>query len=211
MARAGHRPGRRTGRRPGTSGTRSAILDAAREAFGTHGYERATIRGIAERAGVDPALVHHYFGSKQELFVAAMQLPVDPVRVVERLLDGERERVGERIAGTFLTVWDAAANRGVLLGLIRSALSDDTAARMLREFVTIEIIGRVARSLGVPDPALRGNLVASQLLGLAVARYIVRLEPLASTPPHLLAAAVGPTLQRYLTGALTLAERRATG
>jgi AcrR family transcriptional regulator len=190
----------RTGRRPGVSGTREAILDAARRAFAEQGYQQATIRGVAELAGVDPALVHHYFGTKQELFVAAVEFPVNPVGQLMAVLAEEPDQVGRRIVEVFLSVWDHAADRSPLLALIRSAVGDERAAAMLREFITEEILGQLARRLGSPDAELRATLVGSQLIGLAMARYIVRIGPLASTPAPEIVAAVGPTLQRYLTG-----------
>jgi AcrR family transcriptional regulator len=190
----------RTGRRPGVSGTREAILDAARRAFAEQGYQQATIRGVADLAGVDPALVHHYFGTKQDLFVAAVELPVNPVEQLMAVLADEPDRIGQRIVEVFLSVWDHAADRSPLLALIRSAVGDERAAAMLREFITEEVLGQLARRLGSPDARLRATLVGSQLIGLAMARYIVRVEPLASAPAAELAAAVGPTVQRYLTG-----------
>jgi AcrR family transcriptional regulator len=196
MARA------RTGRRPGESGTRDAILEAARREFAQHGYDRATIRAVAGGAGVDPALVHYFFGTKAELFAAAMQLPINPAEAAEAMLAGEPERIGERLIGTFLAVWDYAPNRDVFLGLLRSAVTDEHAATLLREFAVRELFGRVAAALGTPDAELRASLVFSQIFGLAVARYILRVEPLASAPGQVVAAAVGPTVQRYLTGDL---------
>jgi AcrR family transcriptional regulator len=196
MARA------RTGRRPGDSGTRDAILEAARGEFAQHGYDRATIRNVARGAGVDPALVHYFFGTKTELFAAAMQLPINPAELVQALLAGERDLIGERLVGTFLSVWDHAANRDVFIGLIRSAVTDERAAAMLREFAVRELFGRVAVTLGTPDAELRASLVFSQIFGLAVARYILRIEPLASAPGPVVAAAVGPTVQRYISGDL---------
>jgi AcrR family transcriptional regulator len=195
----------RTGRRPGVSGTREAILDAARRAFAEQGYQQATIRGVAELAGVDPALVHHYFGTKQELFVAAVELPVNPIEQLMAVLADEPDQIGQRIVEVFLSIWDHAADRSPLLALIRSAVGDERAAAMLREFITEEVLGQLARRLGSPDARLRATLVGSQLIGLAMARYIVRVEPLASTPAAELAAAVGPTVQRYLTGDVAVA------
>jgi AcrR family transcriptional regulator len=195
----------RTGRRPGVSGTREAILDAARRAFAEQGYQQATIRGVAELAGVDPALVHHYFGTKQDLFVAAVELPINPIEQLMAVLADEPDRIGQRIVEVFLSIWDHAADRSPLLALIRSAVGDDRAAAMLREFITEEVLGQLARRLGSPDARLRATLVGSQLIGLAMARYIVRVEPLASTPAAELAAAVGPTVQRYLTGDVAVA------
>jgi AcrR family transcriptional regulator len=195
----------RTGRRPGVSGTREAILDAARRAFAEQGYQQATIRGVADLAGVDPALVHHYFGTKQDLFVAAVELPVNPVEQLMAVLADEPDRIGQRIVEVFLSIWDHAADRSPLLALIRSAVGDERAAAMLREFITEEVLGQLARRLGSPDARLRATLVGSRLIGLAMARYIVRVEPLASAPAAELAAAVGPTVQRYLTGDVAVA------
>jgi AcrR family transcriptional regulator len=193
----------RTGRRPGVSGTREAILDAARRAFAEQGYQRATVRDVAKLAGVDPALVHHYFGTKQDLFVAAVRLPVNPVDQLTAVLAAEPDQVGQRLVETFLSIWDHAAGQSPLLALIRSAVADKDAAAMLREFITEEVLGPIARRLGSPDAQLRATLVGSQLIGLAMARYIIRVEPLASAPSAQVAAVVGPTIQRYLTGEVT--------
>jgi AcrR family transcriptional regulator len=182
----------RTGRRPGVSGTREAILDAARRAFAEHGYQHATIRGVADLAGVDPALVHHYFGTKQELFVAAVQLPVNPVEQLMAVLNEDSDQAGRRMVETFLSVWDHAATQSPLLALIRSAVGDEHAAAL----------GQIAHRLGGADASLRATLVGSQVIGLAMARYIVKVEPLASASRTQVVAAVGPTLQRYLTGDL---------
>lgn len=190
----------RTGRRPGVSGTREAILDAARRAFAEHGYQHATIRMVADLAGVDPALVHHYFRFKQDLFIAAVQLPVNPVEQLTAVLAQDPDLAGERMVEVFLSIWDHAADRSPLLALVRSAVGDERAAAMLREFITEEVLGQIAHRLGGPDARLRATLIGSQIIGLAMARYIVRVEPLASVPPAQLVAAIGPTLQRYLTG-----------
>ncbi|HZD69947.1 MAG TPA: TetR family transcriptional regulator [Actinomycetes bacterium] len=192
----------RTGRRPGSSGTRDAILEAARREFAQHGYDRATIRNMARGAGVDPALVHYFFGTKTELFTAAMQLPINPAELAQALLAGEPGLIGQRLIGTFLAVWDHDLNRSAFIGLLRSAVTDEHAATLLREFAVRELFGQVAAALGTPDAELRASLVFSQIFGLAVARYILRIEPLASTPAQVVAAAVGPTIQRYITGDL---------
>jgi AcrR family transcriptional regulator len=192
----------RTGRRPGASGTREAILNAAREAFGEQGYEKTTIREVAGRAGVDPALVHHYFGKKPDLFTAAMDLPFNPADMAAAMLAENPDAAGEHIVGIFLGVWEQGNNRHPLMALIRSATSSEDAAAMLREFATTEIFTRVVHALGSPDAQLRANLVLSQLFGLAFARYIIKVEPIASMPPAAVVAAVGPNVQRYLTGDL---------
>ncbi|MEW2428882.1 TetR family transcriptional regulator [Micromonospora sp. NPDC047644] len=194
---------RRTGRRPGNPGTREAILDAARTAFADRGYDAASIRGIAGTAQVDPALVHHYFGSKDQLFLAAMNFPVDPGQLVPRVLAGDRDGVGERMVRIFLGVWDSPAGSAAQ-ALLRSAVSNEWTARLLREFVTTQVLRRVLENLDV-DPVelpLRGSLVATQMIGLAMMRHVVRLEPVASADPETLVAAIGPTIQRYLTGPL---------
>jgi AcrR family transcriptional regulator len=190
----------RTGRRPGNQDTREAILAAAKQAFAERGYDKASIRQIATSAGVDPALFHHYFGPKEKLFVATMELPVDPNDVLPQVLAGGIDGVGERLVRMFLTVWDSPAGT-VTAALLRSALSHEWSARMLREFLTAQILRRVINALDL-DPKeapLRASLVASQMMGLAMARYIIKIEPLASQPRETLVAAVAPTIQGYLT------------
>jgi AcrR family transcriptional regulator len=192
----------RTGRRPGHSGTREAILAAARQSFTASGYDKASIREIARRAGVDPALVHHYFGSKHELFSEAIEMPLDIAAVISTIAQGERERIGERIVALLLSVWDNRVDRGPLIALVRSAVTREDAARMLREFLVSVLFVRLAEALDVDDAPLRASLAASQVMGLLIARYIVRVEPIASAPAPVVVAAVGPNLQRYLTGDL---------
>lgn len=189
----------RTGRRPGARNTRAEILDAAREYFAREGYEAATIRAIAGRAGVDPALVHHFFGTKTALFAEAMKLPVDPAQLIDGIVSGDRDTIGERLARTFFSVWESDA-RTPFVALIRSAATHEEAARMVREAISTEILGRIAAFVGSPDARLRATLVGSQLVGIIMARYIIRIEPLASAHPELLIPAVAPTIQRYLTG-----------
>ncbi|MGC4764178.1 TetR family transcriptional regulator [Micromonospora sp. DT46] len=194
---------RRTGRRPGNPDTRQAILDAARAAFAERGFDGASIRAVAAAAQVDPALVHHYFGSKDRLFLAAMHAPVDPAELLPRVLAGDRAGLGERLVRTFLGVWDSPAGTAGV-ALLRSAVSNEWTARLLREFLVTQVLRRILDQLDV-DPAelpLRGSLVASQLIGLVMMRHVVRLEPVASAAPETLVAAVGPTVQRYLTGDL---------
>jgi AcrR family transcriptional regulator len=190
----------RTGRRPGTSGSREAILAAARERFADDGYDGASIRGIAAAARVDPALVRHYFGSKEHLFVAAMEFPVDPAEAVPRLLAAGRENLGERLARLFLEAWDPP--NGPFVGLLRSVTTNEQAAEMLRQFVSREVIGRVATLLGLDQPHLRAGLAASHLIGLAFMRHVVKLEPIASMDRERLAELVGPSIDRYLNASI---------
>lgn len=202
-------PGR-TGRRPGARDTRSRVLLAARTTFGERGFEGATIRDIALRAGVDPALVHHYFGSKQELFVAAMEFPFDPALMVSRILEGPRDELGGRFVRFILELWETPAIRSLLLGVVRSASTDPVAAGMLRRLLAEGPFLALARAIDRPDAAFRATLAGSQLIGLAIARYVVAVEPLASASTELLVRALGPTIQRYLAGDLTDGEK-ATG
>ena len=188
----------RTGRRPGTGGTRERILAAARSDFSRAGYESVTIRGIAAEARVDPALVLHYFESKDGMFRAAVQFPVDPGEFIPRLLAPGLDGLGGRLVGFFLDTWDLPAG-SPLLGLIRSVVGNEEAAALLREFVTGEVLGRIARALELDHPQLRAGLVASQLVGLAMLRYVIKVEPLASASRDEVVAWLGPTLQRYLT------------
>ena len=190
--------GRRTGRRPGDSGAREAILAAARHSFGTSGYSGTTIRGVARAAGVDAALVHHYFGSKDELFAACLELPADPTVLVPGLLAGGPDGLGERVVRTFLGIWDATPGQGPMLALLRSAVSDERAAHSLRDFLTRVVLGPLAESFGGEGAPMRASLAASQMLGLAVARYVLHLEPLASASADELAPVLGETFDRYL-------------
>ncbi|CAN5756696.1 TetR family transcriptional regulator [soil metagenome] len=194
----------RTGRRPGDSGARTAILDAARLSFAQEGYEGATIRSIAGTARVDPALVHHYFGNKDDLFAAAMEFPFNPAEALVPLLEQGPDGLGERILRLFLSMWDQRAPASPFVAMIRSASSNDQAATMLREFITREVIGRIAHALATDHPELRATLVGSQMVGLGFARYVVRIEPLASANTDTVVICIAPTIQRYLTGDLDL-------
>ncbi len=187
----------RTGRRPGTGGTAEKILTAARANFARVGYEGGTIRAIAADAGVDPALVLHYFGSKQGLFRASVDFPVDPSEFIPKLLAPGLDGLGERLVHFFLETWDSPAGRP-LLALIRSVVASEEAASLMREFVGREVLGRIAKTLKVDQPQLRASLAASTLIGMAMLRYVIKLEPLASARPEVVAAWLGPAVQGYL-------------
>ncbi|MPZ25871.1 MAG: TetR family transcriptional regulator [Micromonosporaceae bacterium] len=198
---------RRTGRRPGKQDTREVILAAAREAFADRGYDGASIRAIATSAGVDPALVHHYFGTKEQLFLATVQPPVDPAELIPKLVAGGVDGLGRRLLETFLSVWEHPVTGPAFEALLRRAFANRVSARLVREFFAVQVIRRAMQSLGgAIDPAevpLRATLAASQLFGLAVTRYVLRFEPLASAPRETVVAAVAPNLQRYFTGELS--------
>ncbi|SBT48095.1 TetR/AcrR family transcriptional regulator [Micromonospora narathiwatensis] len=194
---------RRTGRRPGNPDTREAILAAARAAFAERGFDATSIRAIATAAGVDPALVHHYFGTKEELFRATVAIPLDPAELLPAVLAAGPDGAGERLVRTFLAVWDSPAGVAAV-ALLRSAVSNEWTGRLLREFLVTQVLRRVLDGLDV-DPTelpLRGALVGTQMIGLAMMRYVLRLEPVASAAPETLVATIGPTVQRYLTAPL---------
>jgi AcrR family transcriptional regulator len=195
-------PPRRRGRRPAGEDLRGVILAAAREEFAQRGFDGATLRGIARAAGVDPRLVHHYFEGKDAVFAAAFEIPVRPIDVVEPVLAPGADGVGERLVRLFLDVWDSPPGRQRIVALLGASLTTDAAARMLREFLTREVFARIVGRLDTDDPELRASLAASQLMGVAVARYVVEIEPFASLDPDEVVALVAPTLQAYLTGPL---------
>lgn len=181
------------------------MLAAARAAFAERGFDGATIRGIATAAGVDPALVHHYFGSKDQLFLAAVEAPADPADLLPELLAGGRDRLGDGVVRLLLSVWDGPMQPAGL-ALVRSAVGNEWGARLLREFLVTQVLRRVVGSLDLPprEAEVRGALVASQLIGLVMGRYVLEIEPLATSTPEELVAALGPTVQRYLTGEVEL-------
>ena len=186
------------GRRPGKTDTRTLILDAARACFAESGYDGTTMRAIAGRAGVDPALVYHYFGAKSELFVAAVDFPISPRELLSPLLDDGD--AGARIVAMFLSLWDDEATRTRMLAVVRSAMQHEAATTMLRTFLVREVVGTFVTAFDSADAELRATLVGSQLIGLAIARYVVELPPLSTASTTELVAAYGPTIQRYLTG-----------
>jgi AcrR family transcriptional regulator len=176
---------------------RDAILEAARAQFAEQGYEGATMRAIARDAGVDPALVSYYFGSKSALFVESLRLPVNPADAIAAVLADGTGGFGERLVTRFLQVWDNPASGEPIISVLRSAASRP---ELLREFVERQIVPRLGAGLEGPDAELRATAIASQMLGLAVMRYVLRVEPLASAEPDQVVAWIGPTVQRYADG-----------
>ena len=181
------------------------MLAAARAAFAERGFDGATIRAIAADAGVDPALVHHYFGSKDQLFLAAIEAPANPADLLPEVLAAGRDELGAAVVRLLLKVWDGPM-RPAGLALVRSAVGNEWTAKLLREFLVTQVLRRVVATLDIPaaEREVRGALVASQLIGIVMARYVLRVEPLASASPQWLVAAIGPNVQRYLTGDLEL-------
>ena len=196
----------RSGRRPGQSGAKAQILAAAREQFAAGGYDGTSIRGIAAAAEVDPALVHHYFGTKDELFVAVVAPPADPEQVIEQVMSGPVEELGERVVRMFLTLLESPSTGPGFQALLRGGLANELSARLLREFFARQVVRRLTSALDDVVPAeempTRAGLVASQIFGLVLLRYLIGLEPIASMNHDQVVAAMAPTVQRYLTGDL---------
>ncbi|MGW7576781.1 TetR/AcrR family transcriptional regulator [Streptomyces sp. NPDC054765] len=180
-------------------GARERILAAARTEFAERGYDKTSVRGIGKAAGVDAALVHHYFGTKEQVFEAAIELTVAPALTMPDALAGGGADVGERMARFMFGVWENPVTRQPLLAIMRSALTHDTAAAVLRGLIERRMLQRVAGELAVPDPEFRVQLAAGHLIGIAMLRYVIRMEPVASADAEEIIAMVAPALQRYLT------------
>lgn len=199
MASQRAKPAKPSGRRPGDARTRAAVLTAARRRFGTTGYEATTVRGVAADAGVDPALVLYFFGSKDGLFAASVEWPFDPATTLPAVIGDDRGGVGARLVALMLETWDATGGRNLVIAQLRAAMSRETAAHQLRAFLQSEILGPLTTALRCDQPELRSGLVASQLIGLGLTRHVLALEPLASMPAAGVVSLVGPQVQRSLT------------
>ena len=189
------------GRRPGPTTTRDALIEVARRRFADAGYAGTSVRSIATEAGVDPALVLHFFGSKAGLFREVLGWPFDPARAAERLVgaDGEHGRLGERLARLFLETWDDPTTAKALLAVLRGALTHEDSAQLLREFLAQQLFSQLAGLHEELPDMLRIQLAAAHLVGIAVLRYGLELEPIASAAIGQLVEAVAPALDRYLT------------
>ncbi|MEU9266476.1 TetR family transcriptional regulator [Streptomyces sp. NPDC048251] len=194
---------RKRGRPPRSESadTRDLILTTAREEFSERGYDKTSVRGIAKAAGVDPALVHHYFGTKEQIFEAAVEVAFGPaLGAPEAVADGPLDQVGERLARFVLGIWENPTTRKPLLAIVRSAVNNDTAAAVFRRLVATQVLRRIAGRLDLPDAELRAELAAAQLVGCAMLRYVIKVEPLASADLELIIARVAPVVQGHLTG-----------
>lgn len=193
---------RRTrGRPPGSSDTRDQILSAARELFAANGLDKTSIRAVATRAGVDSALVHHYFGSKQQLFAAAIHVPVDPMEIIGPIREIPVEELGRALPSLLLPLWDEFAPS--LTATLRSILAGSEVT-LLRSFLREVIVAELSTRLDDPPGSgvIRAEFVASQMLGVFLARYLLAVEPFASLSTDKIAATLAPNLQRYMTGDL---------
>jgi AcrR family transcriptional regulator len=185
----------------GEPATRDRILGSARTEFAERGYDKASIRAIARGAGVDSALVHHYFGTKEQVFAAAVQGAFAPAMgIPDLLLSGDREEWGERLVGYIFKIWEDAVTRDPLLAIMRSAVSNETAAAIFRGLISKNLLERVSAGLDRPDAALRVELALAQLVGTAMLRYVIKVEPIASARAEELIPRLAPVVQRHLTG-----------
>ncbi|MFD8215244.1 TetR family transcriptional regulator [Streptomyces sp. NPDC059697] len=180
--------------------TRDRILDAAREEFSERGYEKTSVRGIAKAAGVDSALVHHYFGTKEQVFEAAIEVAFAPALAAPTAVeDGPLDTVGERLTRFLLGIWENPTTRTPLLAIVRSAVNNETAAAVFRRLVAAQLLRRIAGRLDLPDAELRAELAAAQLVGVAMLRYVIKVEPLASADVERIVERVAPVVQGHLT------------
>ncbi len=193
-------PSRGPGRRPGAPDTRSEVLSAARTSFADKGFERTTIRGIATAAGVAPGMVHHFFGSKEDLFLEALEVPFDPRVALRPVVEGPPEEVGERMARAIVSIWEDEAKREPLLALLRGAMTSEPIAAMLRDGFLRIVVTVLGSAIAGPDATLRLQLALSQVIGMEMFRHVVVVEPLASTSPDELVRRLAPVLQHHLRG-----------
>ncbi|BCW58207.1 TetR family transcriptional regulator [Arthrobacter sp. StoSoilB20] len=205
-------PQARRGRRSAGDHSREGILAAARKLFAEQGFDGTSLRQVAREASVDPAMVHHFFGGKDELFAACVEFPADPAEVLADVETMDPAARAEAIARAVLRLWESPAQHG-LVAFVRGTIGSTSKTALLRGMVERTILSRIMA--GMPGPSaelrLRGNLVATQVVGLMLVRYVIRLEPLASADPEDVVRLVAPTLQRYLTGPLDSPTRLCGG
>jgi AcrR family transcriptional regulator len=189
----------RIGRPRGKTDTRDVILGAARRLFAAAGYDKTSVRDVAAAAGVDPAMIRHYFGSKAELFRATMDWPFEPADIAARITAGDRGEIGERLTRVFFESWEQPESRAPLLAILRGAATHEESANLVRQFIQGQVYAHIASALGAPDAELRIDLAMSQLLGIAYLRHILHVEPVASTPVDDLIERIAPIVNRHLT------------
>lgn len=191
--------GGRTGRRPGDSNARDDIAAAAGRLFADQGYDRTSLRQVAREAGVDPALVTHYFSSKAALFVAVTRPPTEVGEQLPGIVAGDPAAVGRSVAQLVVGVLESDDNRRRVLGLVRAAATEDEAAAMVRELIMTEVLGPVVGELGLDRPELRAAFVGSQVVGLVMARHVVGLPPLVALSSDELVEILTPVFQHWFT------------
>ncbi|WP_328359494.1 TetR family transcriptional regulator [Streptomyces sp. NBC_00457] len=187
-------------RRTESADTRDRILNAAREEFSERGYEKTSVRAIAKAAGVDSALVHHYYGTKEQVFEAAVEVAFAPaLKVRDAVVEGPLDDVGERMTRVIFGLWENPVTRAPLLAIVRSAVNTEAAAAVFRRLVSAQLMRRIAGQLDAPDAELRTELAASQLVGVAMMRYVIKIEPVASVDVEQIITRVAPVVQGHLT------------
>lgn len=186
-----------SGRRPGDSTAKEGILRTASSLFARQGYDKTSLRQIASTAQVDPSLILHYFGSKRKLFVTSMAPLMEGPKLLPEALSGNDNTVGERLAAMFVNLLSTGETQKMMLGMFRSASSDADAADALRQFVESAIMKTVEEYLPGPDKKIQANILGSQMIGIFVARYIVKLEPIASIDDDQLIKYLAPRLQAH--------------
>lgn len=197
---APRRRGRPAKARAVTDDTRARILAAAAVEFSRDGYEATSVRAVARAAGVDPALVRHYFSDKAALFAEAIAVPMRSDRLVATALEGPHEHVGENLVRYIVQTLDDPTTSQRVVSMMQTALGQEFAAGMFREFLIREVLTRIATELLDKDAELRASFAATQVVGLVIARYGLRIEPLASATPEEVVARVGPVVQWHLMG-----------
>ncbi|WP_406269138.1 TetR family transcriptional regulator [Nocardia sp. NBC_00881] len=187
------------GRRPGKTDTRDVLVETARRKFAESGYDKTTVRDIAAAAGVDPALIRHYFGNKAELFRATMGWPFDPEDVAARITEGARGEIGERLTRVFFEAWEQPESRAPLLAILRGAATHAESAALVRQFIQGRLYAQLASALPGPKAELRIDLAMAQLLGIAYLRHVLKVEPIGSEPLDELIARVAPVITTHLS------------
>lgn len=186
------------GRRPGRIDTRDALLTTARRLFADRGYDKTSVRDIAAAADVDPGMIRHYFGGKANLFRATVGWPIEPEQLAERILDGDRADLADRLTRVFFEAWEHPETRAPLLAILRGAATHEESAALVQQFIERRLYPQIATALDVPDAELRVDLAMAQLLGVAYLRHILRIEPIASASTEELVARVAPAVRVHL-------------
>ena len=199
---AARTPGRRSGPREAQADLRGTILDAARPLFAERGYRDTTMRAVAQSAGVDVALVAYYFGNKEGLFAESINLPINPAEVIGQIFAAGLDDAGPRLVRTFLDLFESPDTGPALVGMVRSAASHESSRKALSEFITTAVVGQYEELIQVPDARRRIVLLGSQLMGMVLLRFVLRIEAMVERPREQLIADLGATVQRYLTGEL---------
>lgn len=188
------------GRRPGSPDTRGVLLATARRLFADAGYDKTSVRDIAAAAGVDPALIRHYYGSKAELFRATMGWPFEPAQLATRITAGDPVDIGRNLTRVFFELWEQPDSRAPLLAILRGAATHEESATLVSEYIQGQLYAHLAAAIPGPDSELRIDLAMAQLLGIAYLRHILQVEPIASTPFDELIARVAPAISTHLNG-----------